>query len=95
MARDGKHPGRYVETGHEGALARGEHGQRAGAAADVEDRHPRRDAGAVEEQLKEMLEKHRGQLDELKFDPSKNEEYDEEFAKIGRHDEDKAEEDDQ
>ncbi len=45
------------------------------------------EAGAVEEQLKSLLEKHRGELDEMKFDPTKNEEYDEELAKIGKDDE--------
>ena len=36
------------------------------------------------ELLKESLETHRGKLDDIKFDPSKNEEFDEEFASIGK-----------
>ena len=31
-----------------------------------------------------MLEKHRGKLEDLEFDPSKSVEYDEEFARIGK-----------
>ena len=42
----------------------------------------------LEAELKSLLEKHRGKLDEMKFDPTKNEEYDEEFAKIGRAEDD-------
>jgi len=41
----------------------------------------------VVELLEEMFEKHRGQIDNMDFDESKNEEYDEEFAKIGREEE--------
>jgi DNA topoisomerase-6 subunit B len=47
----------------------------------------------VEQALKESLEKHRGELEDVEFDPSKNEEYDEELAKIGKvKEEDEAEE---
>lgn len=47
----------------------------------------------VEEKLKQLLEHKRGKLDDMKFDPTKNEEYDEEMAKIGR--EKKEEQDEQ
>ncbi|MBU0980626.1 MAG: DNA topoisomerase VI subunit B [Nanoarchaeota archaeon] len=40
----------------------------------------------VEKVLEELLEKHRGKLDKLDFDPSANPEYDEEFANIGKED---------
>jgi DNA topoisomerase-6 subunit B len=36
--------------------------------------------------LIDLLEKKRGALDELRFDPEKNEEYDEDFANIGKED---------
>ncbi len=39
--------------------------------------------------LKEILEKHRGKLESVEFDPSKNVEYDEEFALIGKKKEEK------
>lgn len=38
----------------------------------------------VEKQLKNLLEKQRGQLDDLEFDPSKNIDFDEEMAALGR-----------
>lgn len=41
--------------------------------------------------LEDLLEKHRGKLDTMKFDASKNEEYDETFAKIGREEDNKDE----
>lgn len=41
----------------------------------------------IESNLAILLEKKRGKLDEMKFDPTKNKEYDESFAKIGREDE--------
>ncbi|MBR9690669.1 DNA topoisomerase VI subunit B [Candidatus Woesearchaeota archaeon] len=41
----------------------------------------------VEENLKNMLESSRGKLEDMEFDASKNVEYDEEFAKIGRDEE--------
>ena len=40
------------------------------------------------EKLVAILEKKRGKLDDVKFDPTKNEEYDENFAKIGRGEDD-------
>jgi len=40
--------------------------------------------------LKDILEKHRGKLEEVGFDPSKNTEYDEEFALIGKKKDEKA-----
>ncbi len=46
---------------------------------------PEEEASLVED-LRGLLEKHRGKLESLDFDPSKNEEYDEEFARIGRED---------
>ncbi len=42
--------------------------------------------GRIESELKLMLEKHRGKLEDLSFDPSKNQEYDESFAMIGKED---------
>ncbi|MBS3158682.1 DNA topoisomerase VI subunit B [Candidatus Woesearchaeota archaeon] len=42
----------------------------------------------VEKYLREILEKHRGQLEDIDFDPTKNVEYDEEMAKIGKSSED-------
>jgi DNA topoisomerase VI subunit B len=45
------------------------------------------EADKVEAALKGILEKQRGKLDEVDFDPEKNEEYDEEFASIGREEE--------
>ena len=44
----------------------------------------------LESELKLMLEKHRGKLEDLSFDPSKNQDYDEEFAMIGREDDSSA-----
>lgn len=38
----------------------------------------------IEANLKEMLESTRGKLDDMEFDPDKNEEYDENLAKIGK-----------
>ncbi|MEM4261184.1 MAG: DNA topoisomerase VI subunit B [Candidatus Woesearchaeota archaeon] len=37
----------------------------------------------IESKLKELLEQHRGKVDSMEFDESKNVEYDEELAKIG------------
>lgn len=45
----------------------------------------------IKEKLFESLEHTRGKLDEMEFDPSKNEEYDEDFANIGK--EEKSEDD--
>ena len=42
------------------------------------------DTDKVEEILKELLESKRGKIDDLNFDPTKNVEYDEKFASIGR-----------
>jgi DNA topoisomerase-6 subunit B len=41
----------------------------------------------VEQILKEMLEKQRGEVEDISFNKDKNIEYDEEFAKIGKEDE--------
>jgi DNA topoisomerase VI subunit B len=41
--------------------------------------------------LKELLEKTRGKLDDLSFDPTQNEEYDEEFANIGKEEDEEDE----
>ncbi|MGV8162016.1 MAG: DNA topoisomerase VI subunit B [Candidatus Nanoarchaeia archaeon] len=41
----------------------------------------------IEEKLLVLLEKTRGKLDDMSFDPDKNEEYDEDFASIGKEDE--------
>jgi len=46
------------------------------------------DVAEVEARLKELLEKHRGKLDDMKFDPTKNVDYDEDMAKIGTEEED-------
>lgn len=46
------------------------------------------DQEVLERNLVGLLEKHRGKIDTLEFDPSKNTEYDEEFAMIGREEED-------
>jgi len=56
------------------------------------------DEKKLEAELEKMLEKSRGKLDDVNFDAEKNEEYDEEFAKIGRdekneNDEEEGEED--
>lgn len=45
-----------------------------------------KDEKAIIEKLKVLLEKKRGKLEDMKFDEDKNEEYDEEFAKIGKSD---------
>ncbi len=42
----------------------------------------------IEERLELVLKKDRGELEDLSFDPSENPEYDEEFAKIGKEEED-------
>ncbi|MCF7872314.1 DNA topoisomerase VI subunit B [Candidatus Woesearchaeota archaeon] len=42
------------------------------------------DEEIIKENLTELLEQQRGKVDSLDFDPTKNEEYNEEFAKIGR-----------
>ncbi|MFT4250152.1 MAG: DNA topoisomerase VI subunit B [Candidatus Woesearchaeota archaeon] len=47
----------------------------------------RADEEELTNHLVDLLEKKRGALDDLRFDPEANEEYDEEFAKIGREDE--------
>ena len=47
------------------------------------------EVSSVEEILRQMLEKKRGKLDKVRFDPSENPDYDEEFASIGRADEKK------
>ncbi len=41
----------------------------------------------IEDNLSVVLEKTRGKLEDVEFDPSKNEDYDEEFAKIGKSEE--------
>lgn len=48
----------------------------------------------IEEHLIVLMEKTRGKLDDMSFDPNKNEEYDEDFAKIGKEDEDENGNDD-
>jgi len=42
------------------------------------------DKEKVERLLKEMLEQHRGKIEDLDFDPKKNVDYDEKLAKIGK-----------
>ncbi|MBW2991459.1 hypothetical protein KY348_07205, partial [Candidatus Woesearchaeota archaeon] len=49
----------------------------------------------VEQALKQMLEKHRGKLEDLEFDPGKSAEYDEEFAAIGKEEQEEGEEGEQ
>lgn len=53
------------------------------------------DERKIEKQLKVLLEKKRGQVEEMKFDPSKNVEYDEEFAQIGKKPKEKDKKDQQ
>lgn len=50
------------------------------------------DVAIMEQKLEKMLEHSRGKLDTMEFDPSKNTEYDAEFAKIGRDEENDSEE---
>ena len=45
------------------------------------------DEEAIVQSLKNLLEKKRGALDDMEFDPSKNQEYDEAFAQIGQEEE--------
>lgn len=47
----------------------------------------------IEEDLKVVLEKTRGKLEDVDFDPEKNKEYDEEFARIGRDETEEGERD--
>lgn len=42
------------------------------------------DKDDVQQKLEKLLEKTRGKVQDMKFDPTKNEEYDEELAKIGK-----------
>lgn len=46
------------------------------------------DKKKTEETLRAVLEKKRGKVEDMKFDPKKNVEYDEEFAKIGKESDD-------
>ncbi len=48
---------------------------------------PETEKARIEEMLKEMLEKKRGKLENLEFDPERNEEYDEGLARIGKEEE--------
>ena len=50
------------------------------------------DVEKIEKELKNLLEKQRGKLDNLEFDPSKNVDYDEEMAAIGRDEKEEGEE---
>ena len=43
-----------------------------------------KEQSSLTEELRELLEKHRGKLESMEFDPSKNVEYDESLAKIGK-----------
>ncbi|MFP4568306.1 MAG: DNA topoisomerase VI subunit B [Candidatus Woesearchaeota archaeon] len=52
------------------------------------------DKERFEESLRRSLEKTRGKVDDMKFDPTKNQDYDEELANIGREEKKEAEEDD-
>jgi len=47
----------------------------------------------IREELEKLLEKTRGQVEDLEFDESKNVEYDEELAKIGKPDQKTLEDD--
>lgn len=47
------------------------------------------------DELKGLMEQSRGKMDDMEFDPTKNEEYDEEFAKIGKADKDESEDDEE
>jgi DNA topoisomerase-6 subunit B len=50
---------------------------------------------ALEDNLKSILEHERGKVENIEFDPEKNADYDEEFAKIGKNHEDSDEEGDE
>ena len=52
------------------------------------------DEELVKMHLQRALEKHRGKAEKIEFDPTKNEEYDEDFAKIGRDDGNDEDDDD-
>ncbi|RMF07245.1 DNA topoisomerase VI subunit B [Candidatus Woesearchaeota archaeon] len=47
------------------------------------------DESRIEENLKEILEKKRGKIEKLDFDPTKNKDYDEELAKFGKEEPEK------
>jgi DNA topoisomerase-6 subunit B len=53
---------------------------------------PKAEEKAVIEHLKKILERKRGELDDIDFDPEKNTDYDEDFANIGKEDENDEEE---
>ncbi len=44
----------------------------------------------IEKKLRDVLEKHRGKIEKVDFDPTKNVEFDEEFAKIGKQEKQKT-----
>lgn len=46
----------------------------------------------LKENLKELLEKHRGELEDIDFKPEANTEYDEEFANVGKAESDESDE---
>jgi len=46
----------------------------------------------IENELRKMLEKHRGKLEDMGFDPSKNIDFDEELARIGKEEEKETQE---
>lgn len=50
------------------------------------------DKERTKENLKILLEKTRGKIDDMKFDPKKNQEYDENFASIGKKEKNKNDE---
>lgn len=49
----------------------------------------------IEDKLKGILEKERGKVKELKFDPTKNTEYDADFASIGKDDDEESDDDEE
>ena len=53
------------------------------------------DTAIMEAQLEKLLEQSRGALDTMEFDPSKNLEYDEEWARIGKEEKKKTQDDEE
>lgn len=52
---------------------------------------PQAEEDKIKEKLEFILEKKRGKIEEIKFDPTKNKEYDKDFANIGRESKTKKE----
>lgn len=52
---------------------------------------PEEEKEKIEEELKSILEKERGTVEDIAFDPEKNQDYDEEFSKIGKKEDEEDE----